>query len=121
LLLLNWDKPHIPPRKRLSSSAHREIYRGTNHRAIRRFKLIFLPTSLPGRFAGIRRPLRVCGDEMRHHRRLLADVERPGAIFGDPVAHGHALVLTQMFGPGFDYESFEVTARVGGIGLQTRA
>lgn len=61
---------------------------------------LFVSRSLPGRFAGIRRPLHVCGDEMRHHRQLRANVERAGALFGGLIADGYALVLAQMLGPG---------------------
>ena len=34
--------------------------------------------------------------------RLLANVERVGALFGVPIADGYALVLAQMLGPGLD-------------------
>jgi hypothetical protein len=58
-------------------------------------------------------------DIVRHGRRRVANVERPGAIFGNAIADCHALVLSQMVGPGFDDERFDVTARVGRIRIQT--
>jgi hypothetical protein len=37
-------------------------------------------------------------DIVRHGRRRVANVERPGAIFGNAIADCHALVLSQMVG-----------------------
>ena len=53
--------------------------------------------------------------------RLLANVERVGALFGVPIADGYALVLAQMLGPGLDDDGFEVAARLRRVAEQTRA
>src|SRR5262249_6509933 len=56
-----------------------------------------------------------CGDEMCHHRKIVADVER--AHEGDELAirDGHALVLAEVLRPRFDREGLHVACRVGGV------
>ena len=56
-------------------------------------------------------------DKVRGGRRGVANMKSSSAIFGDAIVDGHAFVLTQMFGPRLDNESFDVATRVSGIGI----
>jgi hypothetical protein len=63
---------------------------------------------------GVRRLRRMRVYVMGRYRRLIAAMEGTGAIFRDAIVDRHPLVLAQMFGPRFDDEGFDITARSDG-------